>query len=64
MLFLARLLYRQGVINSALFGLPTLSFGGVMAVLLVVATGGVLAGYLPSRRMAESNVAELLNDIR
>lgn len=63
-LFLARLLYRQGVINSALFGLPTLSFGGVMAVLLVVATGGVLAGYLPSRRMAESNVAELLNDIR
>lgn len=58
-----RLMFRRGIISDPLFGLPQLSFGGVLAVLAIVIAGGVLSGYIPARKMADKQIAELFEEI-
>ena len=58
-----RHLIRIGIISDSLYGLPQLSFIGILAVLAIVIAGGVLSGYLPARKMVEKNIAELFYDV-
>lgn len=58
-----RFLIRSGVISDPLYGMPQLSFFGILSVMAIVIAGGVLSGYFPARKMAVKNVSELFYDI-
>ena len=58
-----RLLMRIGVITDPLYGMPQLSFPGIISVMTMVIAGGILSGYCPARKMAGKKVSELFNDI-
>lgn len=58
-----RLLIGIGILSDPLFGMPQLSFFGILSVTAIVITGGVLSGYYPARKMAVKNISELFYDI-
>lgn len=58
-----RLLIGIGILSDPLFGMPQLSFFGILSVTAIVIAGGVLSGYYPARKMAVKNISELFYDI-
>lgn len=57
-----RFLFHNGTISDPLFGLPQLSFTGIITVMIIVISGGILSGYFPARKMVNMNVSVLLSD--
>lgn len=58
-----RFLIRNGIMSDPLFGMPQLSFSGVLSVMAIIIAGGVLSGYYPARKMISKNISELFYDI-
>lgn len=58
-----RHLFHIGVISDPMFGLPQLSFVGILSVMVTVIVGGILSGYFPARKIAEKNVSLILSEI-
>lgn len=58
-----RFLIRSGIMSDPLYGMPQLSFFGILSVMAIVIAGGVLSGYFPARKMASKEISELFYDI-
>lgn len=56
-----RRLVESGVNADGFLGIPQIPFGVAVSALLIMVVGGALAGWIPSRKVVEEEVVDLLN---
>lgn len=56
-----RRLVESGMNGDGFLGIPQIPFGVAISALLIMVIGGVLAGWIPSRKVVEEEVVDLLN---